>query len=358
MLPFARSTSFWYSSHITVILIVAFYLVDADLSGDPGVSKKASNRAAAYRQQSLSSDTLGAIKLFFAGDCNLADHFEEFVGDSFDYPFRMFSWFALGDISMVNLEGPVTRGGRKVEKEFNFKIPPKYLQTIVNGGIDIVSIANNHIFDFGSEGLIETIQFLDSVGIKHVGAGKGLEEARRPVIFELKGMRIGFLAYFGLGTFGANKNDPRVAPRLERYIAEDIKKLKQEHLTDYVVVNFHWGIEKAIYPSEWQLKLAHRAIDAGADLIVGHHPHVLQGIERYKKGVIAYSLGNFIFGGNNRRTYDTAVLQVVLSREKREFSLIPVRVKDWQPRVLEGPEADKVLSSVKALSRKFRESIF
>ena len=106
------------------------------------------------------------------------------------------------------------------------------------------------------------------------------------------------------------------------------------------------------------MNLARAAVRAGADLVVGHHPHVLQGIEKYKHGVIAYSLGNFLFGGNSRRTYDTAVLQVDVRRDKSEVSVIPVRVADWQPIVLTRLVGQKVLTTIRELSRKFPESIF
>ena len=305
-----------------------------------------------------SSDTLETVKLYFAGDCTLAGHFEDYVGNDFNYPFERLSWFIQGDITMVNLENPITTSHGEVKKEFNFKMHPKYLEVLQRGGIDVVSLANNHVYDYGSQGLLDTIYFLDSVGIKHTGAGKTLDEARRPAIFDVKGFRLGYLSYYGNGTYAADKNKPGVAPRHVRVIAEDIRKLRLELRADMIIVNFHWGVEKALYPSDWQILLAHEVVDLGADLIVGHHPHVLQGIEKYKDGVIAYSLGKFLFGGNSRRTYDTAVLQVVVGKHVRQYSILPIRVKDWQPYLLEGDEAGEVLSSIKECSRKFVHTIF
>ncbi len=305
-----------------------------------------------------SGDSSSTVILSFAGDCTFANHFEDFVEDRFGYPFERFDLMSKSDISMVNLENSITHRTQKVKKEFNFKMDPKYLGTLQSAGIDLVTVANNHIFDYGPQGLLDTIHFLDSVGIKHVGAGRNLAEARRGVLFDIKGFRIGFLGYFGSGTSAATSNQAAVAPRSAPMLIKDIQSLKQIDKADYVVVNIHWGTEKALYPQEWQIILAHTLVDSGADLVVGHHPHVLQGVEKYKNAVIAYSLGNFLFGGNSRSTYDTAVLKVELGHSVRRISVVPIHVKDWQPSVLSGSEGERVVASVRERSRRFRESIF
>jgi poly-gamma-glutamate synthesis protein (capsule biosynthesis protein) len=235
---------------------------------------------------------------------------------------------------------------------------PKYLGTLQLAGIDLVTLANNHVFDYGPEGLLDTIHFLDSVGIKHVGAGANLAEARRPAVFDIRGFRVGFLGYFGGGVFAATSTRPGVAPRSEAALRSDIQTLRQIDKVDYAVVNIHWGKERGLYPQDWQIKLAHLAVDAGADLVIGHHPHVLQGVERYKNSVIAYSLGNFLFGGNSRSTYDTAILKAELGRNFRRISIVPIHVKDWQPYVSSGIEGERIVASVKERSRRFPESVF
>jgi len=259
---------------------------------------------------------------------------------------------------MVNLENPITDRTQKVEKEFNFKMNPKYLGILELAGIDVVTLANNHVFDYGPEGLLDTIHYLDSIGVKHVGAGGNLSDARRPVVFEIKHLRVGLLGYFGNGAFAATSTQPGVAPRVKEMLRSDIQALKQIEKVDYAVVNVHWGLEKSLYPQEWQIDLAHFAVDAGADLVVGHHSHVLQGVEKYKNSVIAYSLGNFLFGGNSKSTYDTAILKVELRRGFRSVSIVPVRVKDWQPYVSSGMEGERIIASIKERSRKFQQSIF
>lgn len=279
------------------------------------------------------------IVLNFAGDTTLAWSFEESVGDDFAYPFAKSPWFGKADITMVNLENPVTDRGDKSPKQFNFRMPPKYVQVLLDGGVDIVNLANNHVWDYGLQGIKDTFAYLDDAGIKHVGAGETTEEAKKPVIIELKGRRIGFLGYFW--------DDGN--------LEEEVSVLKQK--VDVVVVNFHWGIEGSNYPEHYQVYMAHRAVDAGADLVIGHHPHVLQGMEKYNNGIIAYSLGNFIFGGNSRRQHDTVVLQLIIRDNQIIPAVIPVRVTDWQPYLLEGEDGRAVVDAIREYSKEFKNPL-
>jgi poly-gamma-glutamate capsule biosynthesis protein CapA/YwtB (metallophosphatase superfamily) len=321
-------------------------------------TKESGTTCRLFGEEVRSRESLDSASLYIAGDCTLANHFEAFVGDRIGYPFQHFTLLPQPDVLMVNLENPITYCSQKVEKKFNFKMNPKYLPVLQSARISVVTLANNHILDYGSDGLLDTVHYLDSVGIRHVGAGYNLEEARKPVVLEINGFRIGFQGYFGSGAFAAGVNRAGVAPRFEAPLRSDIQRLRQIDKATYVVVNIHWGNEKALYPQPWQIILAHHAVDAGADLVVGHHPHVLQGIEKYKNAVIAYSIGNFLFGGNSKRTYDTAILRVVLNGDHRRISLVPIRVEEWQPRVCPGAEGDRVVSSVQKLSERFHESIF
>ncbi|TEB16035.1 Capsule biosynthesis protein CapA [Pelotomaculum sp. FP] len=279
------------------------------------------------------------LALNFAGDTTLAWSFEDAAGDDLTYAFADAGWFGEADVTMVNLENAVTDRGYKAPKQFNFRMPPKYTQALLNGGIDIVNLANNHVWDYGAVGLQDTIAYLDAAGIEHVGAGESIDAAAEPAIIEVKGKRIGFLGfYFNEGN-----------------VEEGVAALKQK--ADVVVVNFHWGTERSNYPDDYQVDLAHRAIDAGADLVIGHHPHVLQGMERYKGGVIAYSLGNFIFGGNSRRQHDTVVFQLIIRGREKIPAIIPVRISDWQPYRLAGEEGRQVVDSIREYSSGFAEPL-
>ncbi len=304
----------------------------------------------------LTSSDTDAVVVNFTGDCVFTNHFETFVGDDVESVFADVPWFIRADINMINLEHPITKYGEAEEKEFPFKMHPRYLTLLQKGNINLVNAANNHIYDYGVAGIDDTMEYLDSVNIAYVGIGKSLQEAREPVIFIIKGKRLGFLGYFGgAGQFAATDTSAGLAPRFHLLILSDIRKLRSK--VDYLIASFHWGIENEHYPEEWQMKLGRASIDAGADLVVGHHPHVLQGIERYKNGVIAYSLGNFIFGGHRRPVYDTIVLQALFG-ETMEVRPLPVRIDRWRVTELNQNLAGTVIDSLHVYSHDFQNCFF
>lgn len=286
------------------------------------------------------------VVINFAGDTVLACSLENVVKENYSYPFANLAHFKDSDLFMLNLENPITARGTKVPKKYNFRMRPDYIKILQDGGVDIVNIANNHIRDYGTQGLEDTIRYLDDAGIKHVGAGLDRADARKPVVIEIKGIKIGFLGYYNSPDYTAGAN-----PYNERILKEDICNLKK--IADYVIVNFHWGEENLSYPKPYQITLAHLAVDSGADLIVGHHPHVLQGIEKYKNGLIVYSLGNFIFGGNNRTKHDTVLLQLNIQNGKILPCLIPICVENWQPVLLNSQEGEQIIDIIKDRSKVF-----
>ncbi len=299
------------------------------------------------------------IVLRFGGDCLMTGYYSMAVGDSVDYAFEGFRLLSEADVAMVNLESPITTRGKKVPKPYNFRTEPRFLGALIRAGVDVVNIANNHIYDYGAQGLFDTILYLDSLGLKHVGAGRNRREAHAPAIVTVRGVRIGFLGYYGGGEApAATRKLPGVAGRTIGEIADDIRWLRAVDTVGYVVVNLHWGEELAKYPDDEQRRFAHEVIDAGADAVIGHHPHVLQGIERYRNGVIAYSLGNFLFGGNSRDSYSTALFEIRLSAAGRHYAVLPVRVESWRLRAMEGEAGEGVRSAVRRLSEPLGKSIF
>lgn len=302
-----------------------------------------------------------AVVLYFTGDVTLSNHFESHVDNQMDYAFKKLNWFADADISMVNLENPLTSRGTPTEKLFTFRARPDYADILIYGGVDIVTIANNHIYDYGAEGVFDTVENLSKKNIHHVGAGRTINEARHPVIFYIKGHRIAYFAYYGThkhsDSHPAMIDSAGTAPRQLPIIKEDIEKYRDS--VDFIIINFHWGIEKADYPEKDQIDFAHSVIDYGADIIVGHHPHVLQGVELYKGKIIAYSLGNFIFGGNSRISYDTAVLKIEIdTSNKVKAAIIPIEVNYWQPVYMNEAKGKLLIEKVEKLSSKFTQSIF
>lgn len=293
------------------------------------------------------------VTLTFAGDVTLADHFKEVVGKNHKKPFANLDEYRQADLSMVNLENPFTRATSPMpNKQFNFKADPEDVKVLEAGGVDIVNLANNHTMDYQADGLKETLQTLDKAGIQYVGAGKDLTEARRPKIIDVKGQRVAYLSYWG-DEYGAGPNQAGVNSIQENRIAEDIKAIRNQ--VDWVIVNYHWGQELAEAPADWQVKLGRFTVDQGADVVVGHHPHVLQGAEVYRGRPIAYSLGNFIFGGNSRTDYDTAVLKVALKDKQMKVEFLPVEVKDYQPKVAQGDRAKDILKNLTQLSATFTQ---
>ena len=304
-------------------------------------------------------DTLLPVVMRFGGDLLPGGSYEAAVDDSADFAFRDFNLFRSADISMVNLESPVTLRGMAVKKPFNFRVKPEFVAALASAGISVVNIANNHIYDFGSEGLFDTILYLDSLKIQHVGAGRNYRDAHRAAVFNIRGNRIGILGYYGGGEApGATRKNPGVAHRLLADIRNDIDSLRSRDSAEYVVVNFHWGRELADAPDGEQQNLAHQVIDAGANAIIGHHPHVLQGIEWYHGGVIVYSLGNLLFGGNARSTYSTGVFEIRFDGHRAAYRFIPVSVVNWRLSVASGVEAAEIMDHVKELSSAFSHTIF
>ncbi len=305
----------------------------------------------------LWAQTTEPLVLLFAGDVTLSDNVERFVGDKTGYIFERWKPGNDADVFMVNLEHPITTSSERVVKKFNFKMNPSYGSILKDAGVSIVTSANNHIYDYGYAGIHDTMAYLDSLNIPYVGVGKNLADARKPVILDRKGKKIGFLGYYGWGgDFAAGPKTAGYAPRSTGHVVEDVRKLRPK--VDLVVVNFHWGTEREALPEEWQVRLGRKTIDAGADVVVGHHPHVLQGIERYRGKIIAYSLGNFVFGGNSLHTYDTGVLKIVLDHDSLHAELLPVSVRHWQPIPAEGKARTRILDLVRERSLGFPDHLF
>ena len=261
------------------------------------------------------------------------------------------------DLSFANLESPIGDKGHFINM---FQAPPQAIEGVASAGFDVVSLANNHTLDYHHEGMFETMRLLDQVGIDWVGAGENIQEARRPLITEVSGIRVGFLAYTEMWfvharepiSWQATLDEPGVAPAELDLVVEDVKKLRDQ--VDCVIVTVHWGKEYVHEPTPEQRSLARAAVDAGADLVLGHHPHVLQGIEFYKQGVIVYSLGNFVFDLNRPKTWETMMLEFTLSpRGPLDMTIIPAYIFGIQPRILTGSHREAVYDQIRSYSLPF-----
>lgn len=298
------------------------------------------------------------VRIALVGDIMLGGTATEFVErHGYDYPFEYVAdELARGDLAFGNLEGPLTVRGEPVDKQFVFRTPPdKVAPALARAGFDVFSLANNHSLDYGPHGLFDTLAALEDVGMKAAGAGADSAAARAPVVISANGLEIGFLAYSNTfpASFWATAERPGTAFGHAQHIHADVAQLRER--VDVVVVSFHWGQEANTGLREYQPRLARVAIDAGADIVAGHHPHILQGVEYYDGGVIFYSLGNFTFGSYSERARSSVIAHVLAGPEGvLEAELVPINVYNpevlFRPRVLKGEPALAVIDELRRLS--------
>lgn len=298
------------------------------------------------------------VSILFAGDLMLGNELIPVIKElGADYPFdSVANVIREEDIAVANLESPLTVGGKAQKKKYTFAAPPSYIDGPVHAGFDLFTLANNHILDFGVDGLNSTLNTLRKTGVLFCGAGMNYAEATKPAIIMRDGIRFGFLA-FSLTypeSFWAKPGKAGTAyvdcPNLGKIIRETKKSV------DIVVVSFHWGGEYRERLKPYQVKYAHQAIDAGADIVIGHHPHTLQGLEIYRGKLIAYSLGNFIFGTRNPKAYYGALLKAWFSEKALvDAEIIPISVNNYkvqfQPKRLSLDERTSEIQHLISLSK-------
>lgn len=216
------------------------------------------------------------------------------------------------DIMMLNNEFAYsTRGTKTPNKSYTFRADPSRVNILKEMGVDIVSLANNHALDYGPDALIDTFTTLDDAGIDYVGAGENLDRAKAPIYYEIGDKKIAYLAsskvIFAMDWYATDDRPGMVGTYDPAQLIESIEEASAN--SDYVVVYVHWGVERNNYPEKYQKSYAKAYIDAGADIVIGCHPHVMQGLEIYKGKPIAYSLGNYWFNASKR---ESGLLKVYL----------------------------------------------
>ena len=275
----------------------------------------------------------------FDYDTSLNAYYENYGADYFFSNVK--SIFSADDLTIANFEGTLTDSEEREDKEYAFKALAEYTSILTAGSVEAVNTANNHSHDYGDQSYTDTIQALDNAGILNFGYDK-------TVVTEVKGIKIGLVGIYEL------------KDHLEReeQLKQNIAKVKADGAQITIVI-FHWGNEKEEVPDSNQTTLAHLAIDEGADLVCGHHPHVLQGIEEYKGKNIVYSLGNFCFGGNQYPSdMDTMIFQQTFTVDQdgvkadNVTNIIPCSISsdsdynNYQPTPAEGDEATRILSKI------------
>lgn len=286
--------------------------------------------------------TLGTDE-YFDYDSSLNAYYENYGADYFMANVK--SIFSKDDLTIANFEGTLTESTEREDKQFAFKAPASYANILTAGSVEAVNTANNHSHDYGEESFNDTLKALDTANILHFGYDE-------TAVTEVKGVKVGLV-----GIYELNDHLGR-----EEQLKQNIAKVKQDG-AQLIVVIFHWGNEKEEVPDENQKTLGHLAIDEGADLVCGHHPHVLQGIEECKGKNIVYSLGNFCFGGNAYPSdMDTIIFQQTFTidqngvKDDNATNIIPCSISsdsdynNYQPTPAEGEEATRIMQKIQKRS--------
>ncbi len=302
------------------------------------------------------------ITLAFTGDIMMADSAAYKLKT--EGPDSFFTYTApflkQADITMGNLEGPLGLSGKNtVKKKYTFLVNPSAALGLSHAGFNLLTLANNHTMDFGPKALQSTLRALDELGLKHAGAGINLAEAREPAWFELKGHKVAVLAYSLTypSEFWATNDNPGCAPAHADLMREDIQAARAKG-ANLVIVCCHWGQEKHTRLRYYQPELAHMAIDAGADAVVGHHPHIWQGLEVYKGKPIAYAIGNFCFG-TLTPIKDSGILYLSFDDKNRwgGGKIVPLNVNNYQVQFAARPMQPKAAKSFYGYLRKLSKGV-
>jgi len=356
---------------LAIIFIIVLILIPLSYQQGLQLAPEAPPRQETLTPQPPPPPSPEPFTLAAVGDVMLARKVDRLMqAQGLDYPLaKLGPTLKAADLTFGNLEAPLATTGKQIPgKGIWFRARPEAMQVLKDGGFDVMNIANNHILDYDTPAFLQTMDLLDDAGIRYCGGGRDLEQARRPAVVEVNGIRLGFLGYSDMADiywsneyprrFRATENEAGVAPLvvdntyLVDDIRQDIQKLKPE--ADLVIVSLHWGTEYQRTPSTEQRQLARQLVDAGADIILGHHPHVFQGLELYKGSLIAYSLGNFIMDQNwSRETCQGLLLKIKVSGEGwQKVEVLPVQIVEEQPHQAEGKDAATILGEVHELSNE------
>ena len=343
---------------VLVIIFSARACISSRKAAEAAALQKAQEEEAAKKAKEEAAAVKDPVSLTLSvvGDCTLGTD-ETFDYDTSlnayydnngkDYFFKnVKSIFEADDLTIANFEGTLTDSDAREDKTFAFKGPAKYTDILTGSSVEAANIANNHSKDYGTKSQEDTIENLSNAGI----ATFGYENV---VVVDVKGIKVGLTGIYELAEHEQKATQ----------VKENIQALKDAG-AQIIIVNFHWGIEKEYTPNATQKKLAHLAIDEGADLVIGHHPHVLEGIEKYNGKYIAYSLGNFCFGGNkNPSDKDTMIFQQTFTidtdgkvADDDNINIIPCSLSsssnknDYCPTPLEGDEAERVRQKIEKYS--------
>ncbi|RMH70928.1 MAG: CapA family protein [Gemmatimonadetes bacterium] len=294
-----------------------------------------------------------SVTVMYTGDVMLGGRLISIMDEKgFAYPFQETqALLDSADLVICNLEAPFSANGTPFPKDYHFRVPPQYAQALKIAGFDVLAIANDHILDYGESSLRTTQESLTALGLKTLGAGDNVVDARTPLVVEIHGVKIGLLAYSKSfpTSFYATEDRYGTAPGFEQFLREDIPALRDS--VDFLLVSFHWGTSQRKYPKRYQRHLAHLSIDLGADAVVGHHSYHLQPIEAYNGGVIVYNIGKYVAGSLVRASRMGALIRFQIRQEGRHtLEVIPIHPGEYQyyfqPIIATGDKALDILEYI------------
>lgn len=278
------------------------------------------------------------------------------------YPFRnVRQLLSEADLVFGNLECPLSTRGRPIRNDLCYRANPDFARALAAANFNVVSFSNNHSMDYGENAFFDTLDALRSNGIRVIGAGENDPEARRPALLHIHDTRFAFLAYnlVGPDIVYALPDECGVAPLNEVVLREDIDSVRDA--VDLVVVSAHWGAEGESKPPAWCVDMGRKMIDLGADIVLGHHPHIPGSIEIYRSKPIIYSLGNFIFGHSHNHWGDNIMVKIVISKGACDrLEIVPIGgrgMEIFQPVILSGERAMRLLRYMAYISQPYGTAI-
>lgn len=310
-----------------------------DLKPSNSDTDKAKSNSDSSDSDSKTTSVSGPTSIIFTGDVNL----NQPILSNYDssglngvLSSDLQNILKSADILIINNEFSFsTRGEAMAGKEYTFRVPPSYVSILTEMGVDVAGVANNHALDYGKDAYTDTLSTLHSAGIPTVGGGNSYNEAAAPAVLNKNGETFAILATSRVIPSGSWNIDNSTPGMLTTYdpneLIAKIKKAKASY--NHVLVEVHWGKEYADHPEDYQVDFAHKYIDAGADAVIGMHPHVLQGIEFYKGKLIFYSLGNFMFFKN---TNPLAAVKLNISGDSISCHIIPAYANNSKTYLAQG----------------------
>jgi poly-gamma-glutamate capsule biosynthesis protein CapA/YwtB (metallophosphatase superfamily) len=305
-------------------------------------------------QSNISIEPKGEVSISVTGDVMFGRKMPSVLSSN-ESPYRYVANVTnKSDILLVNFENPVTNSGTSYKGDVPLKSSPEYVSLVKGANITVCALANNHAFDYGQVGMNDTLNYLNQIGAYHIGAGPNVNNASAPVTLHTNGRTITILNFMDSNNFAeysqevmpkATVNSSGYSAYNETLAAQEIQNAKNNG-SDYVIVFMHYGNEYSRSPNEAQMNISHQCIDNGADIVLGSHTHVTQGVEMYKGKPIFYNLGNFVFDQSNTATHRAYFVNIHLVNNTAEVTMYPVNLIGYLPHFMSPEDGTELLKEL------------